>query len=91
LHGTKTGECLRRGYQVVSSKVVVPQIRKQGYAAKYLQWSFENATKLLQQEPVSLISIPNSIAWITAMMITGSIVSTRYARKTWVKLYRDKK
>jgi len=91
LHGTKLGECLRRGYQVVSSKIVVPHIRKNGFASKYLQWSFENATKLLQKEEVPLISIPNSAVWMTAMMVTGSLVSTRYARKTWVNLYRKQK
>jgi hypothetical protein len=84
------GECLRRGYQVVSSKVIVPQVKKNGWFAKYAKWSFENATNLYMGRKFSLLSLPNTIMWSTAYMVTGALVSKEYAKKSWKQLYKDK-
>lgn len=90
LHGTKFGECLRRGYQVLGAKIGVPAIRGDKFMAKYYKWTFEQITATLTGKSFNLLSLPNTIIWLTAVMITGSIVSTSYANKTWKNLYRNK-
>jgi hypothetical protein len=91
LHGKSIGEALRRGYQVIGSKVIVPNIRKGGIRASYLQWQFEQATNLLKKESVNLASVPLTALWVGAMLLTGAVVSTKYARASWKQLYKDSK
>jgi hypothetical protein len=92
LQNTWWGETLLRGYQVVASKFVVPHIKRDvPFLSKYFTWSFTNGTKLIRGKKISLISIPNSILWITAFMIVGTFVSKRYVAKCLVHLYRDEK
>jgi len=93
LHNTVLGEAFRRGYQVLGSKFILPVLFKNGtgFASKYVEWSFNNATGMLRGNQYNKLSIPNSIVWLTAMTLTGVVVSKRYARKSWISLYRKAK
>jgi hypothetical protein len=93
LHNTVLGEAFRRGYQVLGSKFILPVLFKNGtgFASKYVEWSFNNATGMLRGNQYNKLSIPNSIVWLTAMTLTGAVVSKRYARKSWISLYRKTK
>jgi hypothetical protein len=93
LHNTVLGEAFRRGYQVLGSRFILPVLFKNGtgFASKYVEWSFNNATGMLRGNRYSKLSIPNSIVWLTAMTLTGAVVSKRYARKSWISLYRKTK
>lgn len=92
LHDKVLGECFRRGYQVVASKVGVPLLRSENLVAKavskYYTWSWNNGTNMVMGKKFNPISIPNSIFWITAFMAVGAVVSKKYAEKTWKKLYK---
>lgn len=92
LHDTVLGECFRRGYQVMSSKVVVPLLRSENRLAKavskYYVWSWNNGTNMVMGKKFNPVSIPNSLFWITAFMGIGAVVSKDYAEKTWKKLYK---
>ena len=91
LHNKTLGECFRRGYQVLGSKIVVPLLRNEGLAGKitkkYADWAFTNGTRMVKGEKFSWLSVPNSLIWITGFMLTGAIVTTNYANKSWKKLY----
>jgi hypothetical protein len=91
LHNNMIGECFRRGYQVLGSKFV-PSIRSDNkylkYWKKYCVWAFNNGTNMVQGQKFNPITIPNSLVWITAFMITGMIVSKKYADDCWKKLYK---
>lgn len=93
LHNTVLGEAFRRGYQVLGSRFILPVLFKNGtgFASKYVEWSFNNATSMLRGNRYNKLSIPNSIVWLTAMTLTGVVVSKRYARKSWISLYRKAK
>jgi hypothetical protein len=93
LHNTVLGEAFRRGYQVLGSRFILPVLFKNGtgFASKYVEWSFNNATSMLRGNQYNKLSIPNSIVWLTAMTLTGVVVSKRYARKSWISLYRKAK
>lgn len=93
LHNTTLGEAFRRGYQVIGSKFILPVLFKNGTgaASKYVEWSFTNATNMLRGNQYSKLSIPNSLVWVTVMTLTGIFVSKRYARKSWISLYRKDK
>jgi hypothetical protein len=93
LHNTTLGETFRRGYQVLGSRFILPVLFKNGtgLASKYVEWSFTNATSMLRGNRYNKLSIPNSLVWLTAMTLTGVVVSKRYARKSWISLYRKAK
>jgi len=87
LHDTFLGEALRRGYQVVGSKVLVPTLRKGGLARRYVKWGFEQATDLLRLRPKALMVAPHTILWVAALTCVGLAVSKRYATRCWKGLY----
>jgi hypothetical protein len=92
LHDTMLGECFRRGYQVIASKIGVPIFRGESklskYLAKYYIWSWNNGTNMVMGKKFNPLTIPNSVLWITAFMTVGAIVSKKYAEKTWKSLYK---
>jgi hypothetical protein len=91
LHGKSYGECFRRGYQVLGSKVIVPAIKRQDKRGelyrRYYQWAFTNGTELVQGKKSSWLALPNTVFWIAGFMIVGAVVSTEYATQCWKKLY----
>lgn len=89
LHDKWWGETLRRGYQVVGSKVIVPNMKNKTFR-KYVKWQFGNATNMLRGKKFNPLSIPTGLAWITAMVLTGAVVSKKYATKSWMSLYKKK-
>lgn len=92
LHNTWWGEAFRRGYQVLGSKIVVPNLkRNDSLWSKYATWAFTNGTNLVRGKKFSLISLPNSIVWIIGFMLVGLLVSKEYATKCWTSLYKGKK
>jgi hypothetical protein len=92
LHDTMLGECFRRGYQVIASKIGVPILKGESklskYLAKYYVWSWNNGTNMVMGKKFDPVSIPNSLVWITGFMAVGAIVSKQYAEKTWKSLYK---
>jgi len=80
------GERLHRGYHIIAPKVAIPLLKTK--AKGYVNWSFKNATNMLMKKEFSLISIPNSLFWITLMGITGVFVSKEQAEKSWNNLYK---
>lgn len=92
LHNKVLGECFRRGYQVLGSKIVVPLIRKEGLVGKiiktYVNWAFTNGTNMVKGKKFSWISLPNSVMWITGFMLIGSFVTKDYSNNSWKKLYK---
>ena len=76
------GRTLHKGYQVVGPKLLIPIVRKRNtLAAKYIKWTFDNSTNMLQGKKFSLWSIPNSALWMTAVFATGLVVTKEYATK----------
>lgn len=91
LHNTWWGETFRRGYQVLGSKIVVPNMkRNDSLWSKYITWAFNNGTKLVRGKKFALISLPSTIIWISGFIIVGVVVSKSYATKCWVSLYKRK-
>jgi hypothetical protein len=92
LHDRVLGECFRRGYQVVASKIGVPLLRSENKIAKavskYYTWSWNNGTNTALGKKFNPVSIPNSLFWITIFMGVGAVVTKEYAEKTWKKLYK---
>jgi hypothetical protein len=98
LHNKTLGECFRRGYQVVGSKLIVPLMRDEdmfGIPTKYLLpfkkycvWAFGHGTKMVQGNKFNPLSIPSSVFWIAAFMITGALVTAKFAKASWNKLYK---
>lgn len=98
LHNKTLGECFRRGYQVVGSKLIVPLMRNEdmfGIPTKYLLpfkkycvWAFGHGTEMVQGNKFNPLSIPSSVFWIAAFMITGTLVTTKFAKASWNKLYK---
>lgn len=87
LHNKSLGECFRRGYQVIGSKLLVPGLNNKRTSG-YLTWSWDNGTNMVMGKKFNPLSIPNSVFWIGMFMLVGSVVSTRYARKSWMSLYK---
>ena len=87
LHDKWWGETLRRGYQVIGSKVIVPNMSNKTFR-KYVKWQFGNATNMLRGKKFNVLSIPTGLVWITAMVLTGAVVSKKYATKSWMSLYK---
>jgi hypothetical protein len=92
LHDRVLGECFRRGYQVMASKIGVPLMRSENIFAKalskYYVWSWNNGTNMVMGKKFNPVSIPNSVFWITAFMAVGAVVTKNFAEKTWKKLYK---
>jgi hypothetical protein len=98
LHNKTLGECFRRGYQVIGSKLIVPLMRNEdmfGIPTKYLPpfkkycvWAFGHGTEMVQGNKFNPLSIPSSVFWIAAFMITGTLVTTKFAKASWNKLYK---
>lgn len=82
------GERVHRGYHVIAPKIMIPMLKRGGMSGKYIKYTFENGVKLLQGKNPPLMSIPNSVLWISAFMISGLLVTKSYARKSWKNLYR---
>jgi hypothetical protein len=91
LHNNMFGECFRKGYQVLGSKLIVPSMRSENkylkYWKKYCVWAFGNGTNMVKGQKFNPISIPNSLVWIVGFMVTGMVVSKKYANDSWKKLY----
>jgi hypothetical protein len=80
------GDRLHRGYHIIAPKVAIPLLKTR--AKKYVDWSFTNATNMLMGKKFDLMSIPNSVFWITLMGVTGLFVSKEQAEKSWNNLYK---
>jgi len=87
LHNTTLGECFRRGYQVVASKAL-PMLNS-SWGRAYATWAFTQGTCMVQGKKFSAWSVPNSVLWIMAFMLTGAVVSTNYANACWKSIKRD--
>ena len=81
LHNHALGECFRRGYQVVGSQAL--PILKTSWGKKYAKWAFDNGTRMVRGKSFAWWSVPNSVLWITAFMLIGSVVTTKYAKRCW--------
>ena len=88
LHNHVLGECFRRGYQVVGSKIGLP-ILKTSWGRNYGKWAFDNGTRMVRGKSFSWWSVPNSVLWISAFMLVGSVVTTRYANRCWKSTGKD--
>jgi len=91
LDNNKLGSTLHRGYHVIGPKALIPMINKKGIAAKYITWSFNNATNMLQGKKYNKLSVLNTLPWMAAMFVTGLFVSQEKAESIWKSLYKDKK
>jgi len=91
LDNNKLGRTLHRGYHVIGPKALIPMINKKGIGSKYITWSFNNATNMLQGKEYNKLSILNSLPWMAAMFVTGLFVSQEKAESIWKSLYKDKK
>lgn len=87
LHNTTLGECFRRGYQVVASKAL--PILNFSCGRTYATWAFTQGTRMVQGKKFSVWSVPNSVLWIMAFMLTGAVVSTNYANACWKSIRKD--
>jgi hypothetical protein len=85
------GERLHRGYHVIGAKVFIPLLKSNTVFSEYIAWTFTNGTSMLKGEKYNPISVLNSMAWIAVMTITGLCVTKRYAKRTWLSLYRKNK
>jgi hypothetical protein len=87
------GERLHRGYHMVASKIIIPLFFRSNnkIMRKYAKWSFNNATNMVQGKKFNPLSIPNSLIWITLMLVTGLFVTKEQAETSWKSLYKDKK
>jgi hypothetical protein len=83
------GERFHRGYHVIGSKVFVPNIRRGGLLGKYFAWTFNESTEMLQGKPHSFWSVPNNCFWIGSMFLLGLLVTKRYAKRTWIRMYKE--
>ena len=81
LHNHALGECFRRGYQVVGSRALT--MLKTAWGKKYAKWAFDNGTRMVRGKSFAWWSVPNSVLWITAFMLVGSVVTTKYANRCW--------
>jgi len=92
LDDTYVGRTLHKGYQVVGPKLLIPIVRKRDtWAAKYIKWSFDNSTNMLQGKKFNVLSIPNSAIWIAIVFATGLVVTKDYATKCLASMNsRDK-
>lgn len=90
LHDNALGECFRRGYQVLGSASVL-MMRQPNWFGRawtcYASWAFDNGTNMVRGKSFSLISVPNSIVWILAFMLVGTVVTKSYAKRCWKRLY----
>ena len=86
LHNNTLGECFRRGYQVVGSRAL--PIIKTSWGKKYAKWAFDNGTRMVRGKSFVWWSVPNSLLWITAFMLVGSVVTTKYANRCWKNAYQ---
>jgi len=80
------GERLHRGYHIIAPKVAIPLLKTK--AKGYVNWSFKNATNMLMGKQFNLLSIPNSLFWITLMGVTGMFVTKEQSEKSWNNLYK---
>ncbi len=87
LHNRVLGECFRRGYQVVGSKAL--PILKTLWGRTYARWAFDNGTRMVRGKSFSWWSVPNSVLWISAFMLVGAMVTTRYANRCWKSTGKD--
>jgi hypothetical protein len=55
----------------------------------YATWAFTQGTRMVQGKKFSAWSVPNSVLWIMAFMLTGAVVSTNYANACWKSIKRD--
>jgi len=87
------GERLHRGYHIIGSKFIIPLFFRSNnkLMRKYAKWSFNNGTNMVQGKSFNPLSIPNSLAWITLMLVTGLFVTKEQAETSWNSLYKDKK
>ena len=88
LHNRILGECFRRGYQVVGSKAGLPLL-KTAWGRAYATWAFTQGTNMVQGKKFSAWSVPNSVLWIMAFMLTGAVVTTNYANACWKSIKRN--
>jgi hypothetical protein len=89
LHNKTLGECFRRGYQVIGSKLLVPALRADNKLMNlYANWAWTNGTNMVMGKKFNPLSIPNSLVWITVWMAVGALVTTKYAKKCWKNLYK---
>ena len=82
------GERLHRGYHIIGPNVAIPLMKSKSGLAKYVKWSFKNATNMLMGKKFDKLSLPNSVFWISAMTVLGLFVSKETAEKSWKKLYK---
>jgi hypothetical protein len=90
LDKTTTGNILHRGYQVIGPNFLLPIVKKRGtISARYIKWSFNQSINMLRGKEYNKISIPNSLAWMSAMFVTGLYVVTKeQAKASWKSLFK---
>jgi len=87
LDKTFLGRCLHYGYPVVAERFVLPYLKQPNtWLAKYLAWSFNNATAILQNKSFSWLSLPSVALWVVAMTIVGVFITKKQHLKTIEKL-----
>ena len=91
LDNNKLGDILHRGYHIIGPKILIPLLNTQGISSKYISWSFNNATNMLQGKKYNKLSLPNSLVWMSIMFLTGLFTDKEQAEKSWKSLYKDKK
>jgi len=84
------GNMLHKGYHIIAPKIIIPMMNS-SIGKKYVEWSFNNATNMLRGKKFDLISIPNSIFWLSLMTLTGMFITKERAEKSWKSLYKSKK
>ena len=91
LDKTFLGRCLHYGYPVVAQRLVLPYLKQSNtWLAKYLAWSFNNGTALLQNKSFSWLSLPSVALWATVMTIVGLFITKKQHLKIVEKLTRSK-
>jgi hypothetical protein len=80
------GERIHRGYHMIAPKTWLPMLKTPLKA--YAKWSFNNTTRLLMKRKVDLLSIPNSLLWISIFFITGLVISKEQAVRSWQSVYK---
>ena len=72
LDKSTTGKILHRGYQIVGPNFLLPIVKKRGtLGARYVKWSFNEATNMLRGKKFNPLSVLNTSAWIVVMAVTG--------------------
>jgi len=85
------GDRLHRGYHIIGPKIMIPMLKsKNRFISNYIKWTFENGTNMLQGRKYNKWSIPNSLMWMSTMLLVGFFVSKATSENSWKSLYKRK-